>query len=306
MKILLTGATGFLGSHIAEALLANDVNLMITKRSMSSLNNCTSFIDHVQVINSDNPIWISQACSFSPDIIIHSAWTGVLSGNRYDWPVQLSNIDFMNSLLYIAEKSNVSKFIALGSQAEYGDFDGIVSENAGLFPVNSYGYVKSMVSRMVGSFCDLRGIDWYWLRVFSVYGERESNQWLIPGLLTNMLDNMAGMDLALGQQRYAYLYVKDFANAVMKVCSGKAPCGVYNLSSSTAIELRVLLEHLRDRLNPAFELRFGALPYRAGQPMLVQGDVSKFVKSFGHFENTPLNAGLEYTITYYKKQHESI
>lgn len=59
MKILLTGATGFLGSHIAEALLANDVNLMITKRSMSSLNNCTSFIDHVQVINSDNPIWIS-------------------------------------------------------------------------------------------------------------------------------------------------------------------------------------------------------------------------------------------------------
>lgn len=96
MKILLTGATGFLGSHIAEALLANDVNLMITKRSMSSLNNCTSFIDHVQVINSDNPIWISQACSFSPDIIIHSAWTGVLSGNRYDWPVQLSNIDFMN------------------------------------------------------------------------------------------------------------------------------------------------------------------------------------------------------------------
>ena len=54
------------------------------------------------------------------------------------------------------------------------------------------------------------------------------------------------------------------------------------------------------------ELRFGALPYRAGQPMLVQGDVSKFVKSFGHFENTPLNAGLEYTITYYKKQHESI
>ena len=63
MKILLTGATGFLGSHIAEALLANDVNLMITKRSMSSLNNCTSFIDHVQVINSDNPIWISQALS---------------------------------------------------------------------------------------------------------------------------------------------------------------------------------------------------------------------------------------------------
>ena len=53
MKILLTGATGFLGSHIAEALLANGVNLMITKRSMSSLNNCVSFIDHVQVINSD-------------------------------------------------------------------------------------------------------------------------------------------------------------------------------------------------------------------------------------------------------------
>lgn len=118
---------------------------------------------------------------------------------------------------------------------------------------------------------------------------------------------MAGMDLTLGQQRYAYLYVKDFANAIMKVCSsGEAPKGVYNLSSSAAIELRVLLEHLRDRLNPAFELRFGALPYRAGQPMLVQGDVSKFVKSFGGFENTPLNTGLEYTITYYKKQHESI
>lgn len=306
MKILLTGATGFLGSHIAEALLVNGVNLMITKRSISSLNNCASFIDHVQVINLDNSIWISQACSFNPDIIIHSAWTGVLSDNRDDWPIQLSNIDFMNSLLYIAEKSNVSKFIALGSQAEYGDFNGIVSENNGLFPINGYGYVKSMASRMVGSFCDLRGIDWYWLRVFSVYGERESNQWLIPSLLNNMLDNMVGMDLTLGQQRYAYLYVKDFVNAIMKVCYGEAPKGVYNLSSSTAIELRVLLEHLRDKLNPVFELRFGALPYRANQPMLVQGDVSKFVKSFGRFENTSLSTGLEYTITYYKEQHESI
>lgn len=306
MRILLTGATGFLGSHIAETLLRHEVKLMIVKRKTSSLDYCAAFINDVQIVDLDESFWISQVCSFSPEIIIHSAWTGVVSNYRNDWQIQLSNVEFVNSLLYIAEKCNIAKFIALGSQAEYGEVDGIVSESEGLYPVNNYGRIKTLLSRVIGSFCDLHGIDWFWLRIFSVYGERESNQWLIPSVINKILADEKGMDFTLGQQKYAYLYVKDLAGAVAKVCFQNATRGIYNISASVTIELRELIKSLRDKLNPNFELRFGTLPYRSNQSMLVQGDISKFVKSFGQFEHTPLNTGIDYTIAYYKKQYEII
>lgn len=306
MRILLTGATGFLGSHIAEALLEQRAELMITQRRSSSVENCISFIDNVQIIYSDVPNWISQACSFCPDIIVHSAWAGVFSTNRDNWNQQLSNVDVMNHLLYIAQKCKVSKFVALGSQAEYGNFNGIISEEENLSPVTYYGYVKTFISRMLSSFCNLHGIDWFWLRVFSVYGERESDKWLIPGLIKSMLTHQDGIDLTPGEQKYAYLYVKDLALAVAKVCFQSGPQGIYNISSSTSIELRKLIEHLRDALSPSFELRFGALPYRLDQSMLIEGDTSKFVKAFGSFEVTSLKVGLERVIHYYKKQYEII
>lgn len=305
MKILLTGATGFIGSHIAEVLLSNGFKLILTKRSQSSLLNCTSFLSKVTFIDIDNADWFIEVCNLAPSMIIHAAWNGVLSNDRETWKSQLSNIDLVTKLLFIAEKCHVIKFIGLGSQAEYGLYSGVISEKDPINPTTKYGCLKIAVSQQISSHCELNKIDWYWLRIFSVFGERESDSWLIPSVIIRMLNGEKEMDFTLGEQQYAYLYVRDLANAILKTCLIDGPSGIYNISSSQAISLKELLLTLRDKINPSFKLNFGVLSYRINQPMHIEGDSSKFISEYGFFEKNPIKFTLDQVINSYRSANET-
>ena len=301
MKILLTGATGFLGSHIAENLISHNFELILTKREHSSLKNCQSFQNKVTWVDTDTVLWVDEIIEFKPDMIIHAAWNGVSSIYREDWESQLTNIDFMYQLLKIAERSNVKKFISLGSQAEYGQFEGKITEEYPLNPTSSYGAVKLAVSELLKAFCTEKQINWYWLRVFTVFGERENEKWLIPSFINKMLSECSEMDFTLGEQKYAYLYIADFADSIASVVIQDAPTGIYNVSSDHPIRLKDLLMIIRDNINPGFNLNLGALTYRPNQSMHIEGDSTKFNKAFGQINTSDFTNKLERVINFYRK-----
>ena len=89
MKILLTGATGFLGSHIAEALLAAGYELLLTRRTNSDLSRCNVFVDQVRWTNTDFATFELDVYAFQPSVIINAAWAGVSAKDRDIWSVQL-------------------------------------------------------------------------------------------------------------------------------------------------------------------------------------------------------------------------
>ncbi|MHB9141274.1 MAG: NAD-dependent epimerase/dehydratase family protein [Paludibacter sp.] len=296
----MTGATGFLGSHIAENLLSHGFELIVAIREKSTLDNCQSFYNSVTWVNTDTDFWINKVIESKPDIIVHAAWNGVSATNREDWKSQLTNIDFMWQLMKIARESNVRKFISLGSQAEYGQFEGKISEDYPLNPTSSYGAIKLAVLEMLKVFCNENEIKWYWLRVFSVFGERENEHWLIPSVIKKMLSDGNEMNFTLGEQKYAYLYVADFAKSISNVVMKDAPSGIYNLSSDNPIRLKELLKAVRDIVNPNFDLRFGVIPYRLNQSMHIEGDSTKFNQAFGQIDSSNFKIKLEHVINSYK------
>ena len=82
MKILLTGATGFIGSNIAKILLDNDFEIYATYRSSSSFEKCIEFKEKLFWISTDTPEWKDQIRSIKPDQLIHVAWSGTDIENR--------------------------------------------------------------------------------------------------------------------------------------------------------------------------------------------------------------------------------
>ena len=302
MKILLTGATGFLGSHIAETLINGEHEIIATRRRTSKCDSLP-FNQSIAWVNTDQNGWEKQVIAFSPEIIIHSAWIGVDSDNRNRWDSQLSNISLMMELLELGRRCEIKKFISLGSQAEYGQFSGKIDESYPVNPTSSYGMVKLSVLEMLRSYCDIHHIDWYWLRVFSVFGERESDSWLIPGVIERILRNEKSMDFTQGEQKYAYLYARDFALAIKKVVESAKSCsGVFNISSNNPVKLHELLNVIVGRINPDFELNFGAIPYRPNQSMHIEGDTLKFKNTFGNIEVSNIENSLDKTIEYYKEK----
>jgi nucleoside-diphosphate-sugar epimerase len=298
--ILITGITGFLGSHIAENLIKN-YNVIGLKRENSNVWRCEEFKEKVVWIDIDGAEdYSKEITKYKIDTIIHGAWIGVESKERDDWTIQGKNLQFLLELLQIAKKTNSKKFIFLGSQAEYGNINGIVTEDQVCEPSNAYGSVKLACLEILKTFSKNNSINWIWLRLFSLFGEKEGRTWLFPSLIEK-IKTETEMDFTLGEQKYAYLYVKDFALIINKLVSLEIKSGIYNVSSDVVRSISSFIEEIRDRINPKFQLKFGALKYRGDQSMHMQGAINKLDNQIGKVDFSDFSTAIESTIKFYNK-----
>lgn len=292
-KILITGVTGFLGSHICREIIAGgNCEILALIRENSNLSKISDFKDEILLLKIDNDNWENQIIQFQPEEIIHLAWSGVSSKDRDNWETQYSNLDFTIKLLELAKKVNSKRFIGFGSQAEYGVFSGVVEEERELCPTTAYGASKTVVAKTIELFCKQNNIDWVWFRLFSFFGEGEELNWFIPTLVKNVYLEKE-MEMTPGEQRYGYMYVQDLAKIILNVLNTSISSGVYNLSSDSAYSLKSIVQKINNILKPnQNRIVFGAIPYRKNQPMLIQGNNSKLKKEID-FEETNFDLNLE-------------
>jgi UDP-glucose 4-epimerase len=301
-RILITGITGFLGSHIAEKLIEAGFSIIGLKRPSSDAWRCDSYSHKIHwVVIDENKSFQTELSNLSIESIIHCAWIGVEASERDDWTLQANNIQFLIDLLEVARMGNISKFLCLGSQAEYGVLSEQVNEAHEVNPLTSYGSTKLACLQIFKSYCTSHAINWIWLRVFTIFGERESHNWLIPSLIRSM-ETTSQMNLTLGEQQYAYLYVKDFAQIVVSLSKLNIESGIYNVSAEEVLSIKYLIQQIRDKINPSFNLNFGALEYRKNQSMYIAGNTSKLSSQIGKPNYTDFVLALNNTISYYQKK----
>ena len=303
MKILLTGATGFIGSHIAKGLLDQGYLVFALHRTTSSFEKCISFKEKINWINIDTPNWKEQIKALNLDQLIHVAWGGIEAAARNNWNIQIRNFALSKEFFDLAIECGIKKIIAFGSQAEYGNYGYPVDETTVPMPNDAYGAIKTLASHYLRNLCENTTIEWYWIRVFSVFGEGENSGWLIPSVISKLLKGEP-VQLTSCEQQYNYLYIQDFLSQFFSVVNcTENYSGIYNLCNSESISLRDLLLQTANLMDiPQKLLRFGAIPYRVGQNMLIAGENNKFRKHFavniGH--QVGLTEGLKRTIENYK------
>jgi nucleoside-diphosphate-sugar epimerase len=294
--ILLTGATGFLGSHIAKILVNNDIQLIALKRKNSDCYRCNSFNNKINWIDVDvKESWKEKVINLNPTDIIHCAWIGVEAHERDDIKIQTQNIFFLADLLEISRVIKLTKFISLGSQAEYGILNAKVLESSIVNPVSSYGSVKVASQQILKTFCISNEIDWIWLRLFSFIGEYENSNWLIPSLIDKIIKDEV-MDMTTGEQKYSYMFVNDFALIILKIINSNVESGIYNVSGDEAISLKELVDLIGGKLNLSPKINWGALPYRLNQSMHIEGNTSELKNQIGDYKLTDISDTLDRVI----------
>lgn len=302
MRVLLTGATGFLGYHIAKACIKTGHQLLCLHRetsiSLFSENDekkikwfSLSDTNYKQIIN-----------DFVPEVLIHAAWQGVSSVYRNDEKKQLVNMQLFMDVINLY---TFNQIIVLGSQDEYGFINQIVVEDYPIKPQSEYAKNKNYCCQQLQYFSKERGYEWQWIRVFSVYGEKQQANWLIPSLISNCINGVKEMETTKGEQIYSYLYSSDFARAITSIIGQYGKCGIYNLSSMNPISLKELFEMIKKLTRSDIQF-IPRLPYRENQSMMMVGDSSKFIRTFGTFELTSLEQGLKNMITLIRKNNEII
>jgi len=303
--VLLSGGSGFIGSHIAEILSSNHYKVLILIRNQTDLWRLNEIRNKNHIlVNLDVPGFKNEIQKHSPTCFIHSAWQGVKATERENWTIQAQNIMFTLEMLSLSNLLGINKIIALGSQAEYGKVEGRISEDTNCNPTTAYGAAKVATQLLLKSFCETHNINWFWLRTFSLYGERENESWLIPSLIKNIL-SAKPMDLTACEQRYDYMYAGDFSKAIIKTIETKSSSGIFNLSSNSSIVLKDIISQIQNYIRFDSILNFGALPYRTNQVMHIEGNSTKFIERFDVELNANIENMLSKVVNYYKLKFNS-
>lgn len=293
MKIFITGTTGYLGFHIACQCLAEGHQVLCLRRSTSK-----SLFDEeqehlIQWVTINEEKWENIVKAFAPEVLIHAAWGGVRGSGRENFDIQKQNILMTNQIFTLYPYQQI---IAIGSQAEYGYYEGHVNEEHELHPTTRYAIAKCAVLHELQTYCEKNNIEWQWIRVFTVFGEKQTGG-LISLAINNCKQGKESFDTTEGEQVYSYLYAKDFARAICHVIGAQGKSGIYNISQPLEEHSnKDILETIKAMMGSNIQNKYGAVPYTKDQIMLMSGTVDKFEKAFGKIPHTDFKVALQNTI----------
>ncbi|EJN12831.1 nucleoside-diphosphate-sugar epimerase [Bradyrhizobium sp. YR681] len=299
MRVFVTGASGFLGSYLVADLVARGHEAAVLLRPESASWRLDEVNDRLHVIPGcleDLDGLRGPLAAFAPEAVVHMAWRGVAGADRNS-PVQAANVPDTVGLAELAAAAGAKIFVGAGSQAEYGPYDRAIHEDDIPRPTTLYGMAKLAAGSMAMRLCEERGLRAAWLRIFSTYGPRDADYWLIPSMIRNLRSGQH-MALTACEQRWGFLHARDAASAFRLAITHDSARGIFNVGSPEAPPLRETVTRLRDLVDPAASLGFGELAYRPDQVMILAADVSRML-ALGWKPEVSLDEGLRETVDWH-------
>lgn len=300
-RVLITGASGFVGAAVTRALLREGRDVTVLLRPTSDTRRIADELPRLQVVRGDlrDVSAITAAVhDFRPQAILHLGWEGV-KGSERNSPVQADNVPASIALYQLAESAGAEVFVGMGSQAEYGPAPGRLDESAPTHPTTVYGAAKLSTGLLLDRMASTSGRQFAWLRLFSSYGPGDDPSWMLQYLARSLLRRERPA-LTAAQQVWDYIHVDDVAGAVIAAMDARA-AGIFNLGTGQARKLEAIITTLRDQIDPSLPLGFGEVPYRPDQVMHLEADITRLTQATGWTPRVPLETGLREVVDWIRK-----
>lgn len=299
MNVFLTGATGFIGSHLARKLVHEGSRVFALIRPGSSVERIADIQNRLNILKGDlkepGP-WVQEIERIKPEISIHAAWI-TTPGVYLKSP---ENYDLLTASLKLAEhlsSAGCQKLISLGTCFEYDTNYKILSETTPTCPRTIYSTVKLELLRRLEAMLSGGGMKLVWPRLFYLYGPGENSRRLIPALIRSFLTG-SSIDLTSGDKVRDYLHVEDVVSAIWSVVKNDLQ-GPVNIGSGTPITIQDLADLSAQLAGKAATSKFGALPDDPLDPKHVVADNRRLLET-GWTPAYTLESGLRQTIDYWK------
>ena len=262
MRVIVTGATGFIGSALCKELLENGHEVIAVIRPGSTkkekLKFAAEYQNRLQILElalsdiAQLPQMITEA-----DVFYHLAWNGSAGAEREDFDIQYTNIAYTAEAMRVAVKCGCSKFIGAGSQAEYGVVRGVAKEEETVpHPFMMYGAAKLAAYQMGQVLAKQLGISFVWPRIYSVYGVGENSGTLVNYVIDS-LKNGVTPELSPCENMWNFMYITDCVRALRMLGEREYTEGIYHVASDDTRLLKEFVEEIRDIVVPGAELEFG-------------------------------------------------
>lgn len=297
MRVLITGASGFLGSWICR-VLAESFEVTALVRPTSNLFRLSG-TNQIRIVPRETGLWSECIKESKPDVLILVDWWGVGNEDRDD-ERQFENVTRMCALATAASHSGVKTVIGVGSQAELGPIADVITEDLPDQPTTKYGFAKAEARLKLRNILNDSVSRFVWMRIFSTYGPLDTGNWLIP----QTIDSLKGgrtMKLTKGEQEWSYLHAFDLAMAFKVAIETTNIAGIVNVGNPSTINLKDAVVSIASKLGSLKMLEFGAVEYRVDQVMKLQPLCEKLTKA-GWKPQITFEDGISQTIKWLSRE----
>jgi dTDP-6-deoxy-L-talose 4-dehydrogenase (NAD+) len=266
VKVLVTGATGFVGRHLVAALLARGCEIRAVARNAETAQGMP-WINDVEFIAADihaadlNVVALTEGI----DALAHLAWPG-LPNYRALFHFEhnlMADYRFIKS----AVEAGVQQVLVTGTCFEYGMQSGPLSEATGPRPSNPYGLAKHTLHLFLQSLQQEQPFTLQWARLFYLHGEGQNPNSLLAALDRAIDSGEASFNMSAGEQLRDFLAIETAASHLAAILHQRDFDGVVNCASGQPVSVRALVEQrLRER-GATVDLNLGHYPYPTHEPL---------------------------------------
>jgi nucleoside-diphosphate-sugar epimerase len=270
MKVLVTGANGYLGQGIVKAILDRGHEVVAADFTVQN-------VDDRAIKKVCNLFEIEDPYTYfeQPDVLLHLAWR--------DGFIHYSDahiMDLPNHYVFLQKmaKSDVKTISTMGSMHEIGFFEGSIDENTPCKPESFYGIAKNALREVAKVYCMQNGKTFQWLRGYYIVGNSKFGSSIFSKITAAAEDGMKTFPFTMGLNQFDFINYEDFCEQVAAACTQDAINGIINICSGRPEKLADRVERFIKENNYDIKLEYGKFPDRPYDSKAVWGNNSKIEK----------------------------
>lgn len=274
-KVLVTGATGFIGNHVIHSLLKRGVQVIASSSNPEKAITASWFSEVTYIPfdlkHFDNSVNYHSYFG-SPDAMIHLAWEG-LPNYKEVFHVEENlprHLAFVSNLVH----NGLSDLTVTGTCFEYGMKEGVLREDMDCEPANPYAIAKNELRKQLELLNTKLPFRFKWVRLFYMYGQGQSPKSLISQLDTALEGNEPEFKMSAGEQVRDFLPVEQVAEYIVAIALQQKRTGIINCCSGQPVTVKAFVENYLKEKNKHISLNLGYYPYTDYEAMKFWGDNS--------------------------------
>jgi UDP-glucuronate 4-epimerase len=310
VRILVTGAAGFVGSHLCERLVRDGHSVIgvdafvgsypasVKRRNLAALDDSTSFTFHAADLRTDplDPILDGVA------VVINEAAVAGLAPSWADLGLYAScNIVGLGRLIEASERAGVDRFVQISTSSVYG-LEAVGDEERPKRPSSPYGVTKLAAEHLVQAHVDAYGLPALLLRYFSIYGPRQRPDMAYHRFTEAMLDGRSITVFGDGEQSRSNTYVDDAVEATVRAMDGGVIGEAYNIGGGASLTVNQAIAILAEEIGIEPEIRHA--PAQHGDQRHTMADTTKAHEAFGFRPVVQPAEGLRRQVAWHRKARD--
>lgn len=270
MKILVTGANGYLGTGIVKQLLDDGVDVVATDIEIENVDERAKRIKS-DIFSVENPYEFFDA----PDVLLHLAWR---NGFKHDAETHIDDMPKHYRFLLNMFQSDIKRIAVMGSMHEIGYFEGSIDENTPCNPMNYYGIAKNAIRNVVECLSSKYHKPFLWLRGFYIVGNTTAGSSIFSKIVAAAHKNEKNFPFTSGTNEYDFLDYNEFCLQTACAVEQNVVSGIVNICSGYPEKLSSRVERFIQDNNYDIKLQYGVFPDRPYDSKGVWGNNTRIKK----------------------------